>query len=453
MRRLRIHSWLLLLAGAWLGGCTQEIVTDPLSAGETSFDPDRPELADPEAPAPYAGDDPTVIEAQAELRTGFDLQAKVIRRTCGPTGGVCHNTKEYPDLHTPANFVQAIGAPCNVQPGSYEAVYDRCELPGDRVELGDGVEREIGWLEYVPGVLEMPESATFDAMTPGLHIYLDQAISTEADAYAEARFIRKFITEDQRVAPLPYFSFETRWHMLDGGTHIIGEVREYQADNLQELTTVGVVQGDMNRNGAYGARTGDPVSLLAPGRPEESYLVARLRGEMLGERIPGSRMPLANQPLSVAEMLALFCFIEGLPSDPATVNLASLIDYAGCSYSANPEDLNLLGSGVTWAARISQVLEFNCGGCHSDPAPQAGLSLKDGNVYARLLEPSSQLPDLKLIEPFDPSSSYLWLKVTGDARIMGSRMPLDPLNGDRRLTDAELDDIRAWIEAGAVENR
>ena len=29
--------------------------------------------------------------------------------------------------------------------------------------------------------------------------------------------------------------------------------------------------------------------------------------------------------------------------------------------------------------------EFNCGGCHSDPMPQANLSLKDGDVYARLL--------------------------------------------------------------------
>jgi hypothetical protein len=369
---------------------------------------------------------------------------------------VCHNTKEYPDLHTPANFVQTIGAPCNVQPGSYESVYDRCEHPGDRIQIGDGVEREIGWLEYVPGTLEETmegQEPTYDATSPGLHIYVDEALGTEEGAYGEARFIRKFVTDEQKVAPLPYFRFETRWYFLDGGKHVVGQVQEYQADRVQELTTVGVVQGDANRNGVYGARAGDPVPLLSPGHPEESYLVARLRGEMRGERIPGSRMPLANQPLSVAEMLALFCFIEGLPSDATAVNLASTIDYAGCSYSADPESLNLLGSGVTWAQRISRVLETNCGGCHSDPAPQAGLSLKDGNVYARLLEPSSQLPDLNLIEPFDPMSSYLWLKVTGDPSIVGSRMPLDPLNGDRRLTDAELDDIRAWIEAGAVENQ
>ena len=156
-------------------------------------------------------------------------------------------------------------------------------------------------------------------------------------------------------------------------------------------------------------------------------------------------------------MLALYCFIEGLPEDGSSVNLGSTIDYDGCSYSAAPEELNLLGSGVTWSQRISQVLDANCGGCHAEPNPMAGLNLKDGavdgDVYARLLEPSDQVPELNLIEPFDPMASYMWLKLTADESIMGSPMPLDPLSGDRRLSDAELDDIRTWIEAGAVEDQ
>jgi hypothetical protein len=464
MRRAPSFAALLAVA-AGFAACATETVPDPLAQGDIDFDPERPGLAEVGDVAPYAGDDPIVTEAQTEFRTGFDLHTKVIRRTCGPTGGVCHNSKEFPDLHTPANLLSAVGAPCNVQSGSYEAVFDRCERPGDRVRLGEGPEREVGWLEYVPGgeseMGERGEDFVPDAMTPGLHVYVDASLRDAGfgernDTYAAARFTRKFVTDAQRVEPLSYFAFETRWWLADEGKHLFGEVQEYQADRVTELLAVGVVEGDANRNDIFGARGDEPVRLIDPGNPEESYLIARLRGEMLGEKIPGSRMPLANQPLSVAEMLALMCFIEGLPAGSVggdEVTLASAIDYVGCSYSADPESLNLLGSGVTWEQRVKQILEFNCGGCHSDPAPQAGLSLKDGDVYARLLQPSTQLPDLNLIEPGDPDASYLWLKVTADERIMGSPMPLDPLNGTRRLTEAELADIKAWIEAGAVENQ
>jgi hypothetical protein len=60
---------------------------------------------------------------------------------------------------------------------------------------------------------------------------------------------------------------------------------------------------------------------------------------------------------------------------------------------------------------------------------------------------------MRLVTPGDPDASYLWLKITGDERIVGAPMPLDPLSGERRLTDAELADIQAWIEAGAVEDQ
>lgn len=448
-------------AFALCGACATETVPDPLAQGDVNFDPDRPGLPEAMSATAYTGDDPIVLEAQADLRTGFDLHTKVIRRTCGPTGGVCHNSKEFPDLHTPANLLDAVGAPCNVQSGSHEAVFDRCERPGDRIQLGEGPEREIGWLEYVPGETGMEEGdENFmpDELTPGLHIHVDASLRDASfgdrnDAYGALRFTRKFVTDAQRVEPLSYFTFESRWWVLDEGKHLFGQVQEYQADRVTELLAVGVVEGDANRNEKFGAREGDPVHLIEPGAPEESYLVARLRGQMQGEEIPGSRMPLANQPLSVAEMLGLMCFIEGLPPDADEVTLASPIDYVGCSYSTNPESLNLLGSGVTWEQRIKQILEFNCGGCHSEPMPQANLSLKDGDVYARLLEASSEVPALKLIEPSDPERSYLWLKVIGDPSIVGSPMPLDPLKGTRRLTDAELADIKAWIEAGAVENQ
>jgi mono/diheme cytochrome c family protein len=101
---------------------------------------------------------------------------------------------------------------------------------------------------------------------------------------------------------------------------------------------------------------------------------------------------------------------------------------------------------------VSRILAFNCGGCHGGDAPMADLNLKDGDVYARLMQMSSQRTELKLVEPAQPDLSYLWLKLNGDPSIVGSAMPLDPLNGTRRLTTQELADIKSWIEEGALMN-
>ncbi|MGZ3458126.1 MAG: hypothetical protein ACXU86_06415, partial [Archangium sp.] len=182
---------------------------------------------------------------------------------------------------------------------------------------------------------------------------------------------------------------------------------------------------------------------------------ARLRGAMQGETIPGTRMPLANQPPSVPDMLALMCFIEGL--DPAATqwNLGSAIDYNKCSYSADPSALNLAGSGANWSGRVLPILQSNCGGCHGGSNPQAGLDVLSGtshDVYQRLMKPSSQQPSLQLIQPGDPTHSYLWLKLSGDGSITGSRMPLNPVNGSAALPDDQLNDIQAWISYAAPEN-
>lgn len=442
-----------------LGGCTEEL-RDPALEGPIDFDPNRPSISDPDEATPYSGSNAVVLEAQASFRTGLDVHRKIITRTCSPNGGVCHNRKEYPDLHTPANFIDALEAPCNVQPGEYQAVFDRCERPGDRFGLVsdwlDAKEVEIGWLEYVPGehIDYQGEGIVPDAESAGLHLYLADPLNVDRDeAWVTGQFIRTFVDDKGLVQDLPFFSIGTRWWFLDGGKHVVGEIREYQYDQVSELLSVGVVQGDYNRNGVFGARDGDPVPMIAPGDPETSYLIARLRGVMEGEEVPGSRMPLANQPLSVPEMLALFCLIEGLDAGSGEDRLAWPIDYEGCSYSANPEGLNLLGEGVTWATRISQVLEFNCGGCHSGSAPAEGLDLKDGDVYSRLLQPSVQMPELPLITPGEPASSYLWLKLTGDPAIMGQPMPYNPLTGEGTLQQAELSDIETWIINGAQENQ
>ncbi|MCA9653707.1 MAG: hypothetical protein KC501_27560 [Myxococcales bacterium] len=392
-----------------------------------------------------------VITAQERFPTGLDLHKKVIWRTCTPNGGVCHNRKEYPDLHTPANFAEAFSAPCNVQPGEYEGVFDGCEQPGDRLRFGgDGDELEIGWIAYVVGD---PVDAP-DESSPGLHIQLAAPIDRDGDGgfWGNANFLRTFVDEAGQVQQSDYASLQTEWHAIGDRSHLVGSVPEYLVDRVQELLQAGVVMGDANRNGVFGAHEGAPASMLEPGDPVGSYLIGRMRGEMHDEPVPGSRMPLANPPLSIDEMLAFFCLVEGFPEGGDSAILSGPIDYNACSFTANPEDLNLLGDGVTWEKRIRLIFEFNCGGCHNEQDPQGGLTLLGDGVYERLLEPSVQLADMPLITPGDPDNSYLYLKLIGDERIVGTRMPYNPLTGEGSLAQAELADIETWIINGAVED-
>lgn len=453
MTNLRAFLPSLLVCLTPLAACDRD-AWDP---GEIEFEPDRPEPSEPTDIPPYTGDDPYVLEAQANLPTGLDLHQKVIYRTCTPNGGVCHNSKEFPDLRTPANFVAAFGANCNIQYGEYQSVFDGCERTGDRFKIEGGAfgqtgQVELGWIDVIPGEPFAGEGLPPED-APGLHIHFGDPLPGDiVDSYGSAEFERNFI-DGGEVKKLTYATFSTRWWILPGRTHAIGEVREYQVDQVNNLLSVGIVGGDPNRNGVFGAREGDPVHLLSPGDPETSYLIARLRGVMLGEEVPGSRMPLANQPFTIAEMLALFCFVEGFPEGGGEGDLAGRIDYANCSYSADPAGLNLLGEGVTWEARISKILEFNCGGCHNEVSLQAGLNLVGDGVYERLLMPSTQNPEMALITPNEPENSYLYLKLIDDASIVGNPMPYNPLTGEGTLSEAEIADVLTWITNGAVENQ
>lgn len=429
------------------------------NSGRIDFEPDRPQVDEAEEVVPYTGDDEVVLLAQERFPTGLDLHKKVIWRTCTPNGGVCHNTKEYPDLHTPANFAAAFSSPCNIQSGEFGAVYDGCERPGDRVRFDGygfgGDEIEIGWVQSIPGESEDFGDAEPPVDAPGLHIHLATPMPTQdgvRNSYGTMSFIRSFVNDAGEVQESGYASYRTAWWLIGDGTHLFGRVQEYQIEDVQELIGTGIVMGDANRNGVFGSHESPPASMLEPGDPIGSYLIGRMRGEMHGDSVPGSRMPLANPPLTIDEMLALFCLVEGFPAEGDTSMLSGPIDYNGCSFADNPAELNLLGDGVTWDKRIRLILEFNCGGCHNTNDPQGGLTLLGEGVYERLLEPSGQLTDMSLIAPGDPESSYLFLKLIGDDRIQGLQMPYNPLTGEGSLSQAEISDIETWIINGAVEN-
>jgi hypothetical protein len=101
------------------------------------------------------------------------------------------------------------------------------------------------------------------------------------------------------------------------------------------------------------------------------------------------------------------------------------------------------------ATRVSLVFGGTCQGisgeqsCHNQGEAHLHLILGDGGDVVGI--PSTERPDLLRVQPFDPTLSYLYLKVLGDGGIEGGRMPLDAVDFDPRYAAL----IGAWIEAGA----
>jgi hypothetical protein len=109
------------------------------------------------------------------------------------------------------------------------------------------------------------------------------------------------------------------------------------------------------------------------------------------------------------------------------------------------------GNEATFAAVQSQIFTPSCAlsGCHNSTSQASGLDLTAGSAYGNIVNvASSEQPGVDRIEPGEPSESYLYLKVTGDSSISGSRMPL----GRPALSGDLIDLLRDWIEDGAPDN-
>ena len=100
----------------------------------------------------------------------------------------------------------------------------------------------------------------------------------------------------------------------------------------------------------------------------------------------------------------------------------------------------------------SQIFDPSCVACHTDVGrtPAAGMNLKSGAAFAALVNLASpRLPGAIFVVPGNPNGSYLLPKLEGTAGIVGARMPPDPA---MYLSDAQVQMIRDWIRAGALNN-
>ncbi len=106
------------------------------------------------------------------------------------------------------------------------------------------------------------------------------------------------------------------------------------------------------------------------------------------------------------------------------------------------------GELATFTAVQTRIFDASCAfsGCHGGSSPAMGLDLSSGTAYSNIVNiASSQQPSVDRIEPNQPDSSYLYLKVIDDPSITGSRMP----RGAPALAQELIDLLRDWIERGA----
>lgn len=97
----------------------------------------------------------------------------------------------------------------------------------------------------------------------------------------------------------------------------------------------------------------------------------------------------------------------------------------------------------------SRIFSFVCTECHDSSNPSEGLDLTRGNSYGNLVnKKSNQVPELFLVEPFNPDNSYLIRKLEGGPDIVEERMPVD--QAPVRLEHIKV--VRAWISQGAQNN-
>ena len=148
------------------------------------------------------------------------------------------------------------------------------------------------------------------------------------------------------------------------------------------------------------------------------------------------------------------------PSDGTADACNSPFGCSDSSITADPcaDDGATIPSDASLGNRVRAVFDVTCSGgpergCHSEFAANTTLQVIDSGPYGIIDVPSSEMPDVLRVEPYNPDQSYLYWKVSGDPRrAPGSGvMPLvssaDWDSGSVNACVAQL--MHDWIEAGA----
>jgi hypothetical protein len=264
-----------------------------------------------------------VVDVPPEMsgQTIERLHEQTIARTCSLNAGVCHNSREYPDLHTVSNLIAAIGRPCNVAALRAADVRDACEPVGDHLVIPSlAVDVEIATVDLSP-VDEPAEGVT--AATIAL-------VDGAASGVASDVYVRRNSGGDSFDVALGDLGVTAR---IDGRSAVLdlsgaqSAARTFLDDRVYPWRETMVRVGDPNRNGMVGHTLG--ISLIEPGAPERSFLMMRLTDKSQGDLMPRQCRTWNQEATRV-----LGCWIRQLTVDDSGVptNALEPIDLEACDY-------------------------------------------------------------------------------------------------------------------------
>jgi len=102
-------------------------------------------------------------------------------------------------------------------------------------------------------------------------------------------------------------------------------------------------------------------------------------------------------------------------------------------------------------AAVQSIFTGNCAfsGCHAGASPQQGMDLSAGRSYDNIVGVAAhEVPRLLRVAPNNPDSSYLLIKLEGEAGSVGGVGTQMPLGG--MLSQAQVNTVRDWIASGAL---
>jgi len=302
------------------------------SAGEESS---GGETGPPETTGGEETGEPAVLaEARVKYPDYKSFHQLAMGPKCGPVGGVCHNTKEFPDLHTSANMMDAIGLYCNVLADGPEVTENLCEPVGDVLVLTSGQDvgftSQIGQLFEVPGDMACDDAAVADlpddlgtdrelCMSLKDAVPLGAAVGEDLVSFSVVR--PDSVTGEQLVL----LQYEDRLLTSQSSKHVRFTDFGMLTPQDQDTFLYTIHQGDLNGDSVFGALTDESGLLIKPGDPLHSYIVWRMMGWGLAPR-----MPLAEAPMTPMMQLAMMCWIKQLDPSVTSPDPSAEIVYDDC---------------------------------------------------------------------------------------------------------------------------
>jgi hypothetical protein len=133
--------------------------------------------------------------------------------------------------------------------------------------------------------------------------------------------------------------------------------------------------------------------------------------------------------------------------------VAAAFAFAACAGDGTPTGGGGGGGGTpTLSGSVQPILNTNCAfsGCHAGTSPQAGQNLSAGVSHVNIVGVTSIQSALLRVKAGEPDSSYLVHKIQGTQGTVGGSGGRMPPGGS--LSQDNVDTIRAWIAAGALNN-